>query len=662
MQRFRWISIGAVVAAVSLSLVGVAGAAAPKHSVPLTKGKSPFAESLNIIAGSPNAVVYDTGLSWQRGPAANPALKVRSSRGRVRTLAMPKGQTVQTYNSTWSLAGNLLTASGGTVPAVAWWNVTSKAHGQVKIPTGYQYLAASPTGWLLLNDTTDAVYNVQAKGHHKRSKLGTPFAKATEKSIDGATSGSTGVAFRSVLGGMAYLKWGTKKFKNLAISEAKDTLYGCSSLAGGALGCYGVPVGKSGEYVFRIPLNGKKLVATKVPASGPNPVNVSVSASTTAWTSRNVTGEVSSFYSTTAKGHGVAKSKHVKQPGGYNQSGILTSAFGKFVVVTGTSRSLKLATVSNAKSSPRTAVTAALGIVHAASVSLSSSRVAYTDDQKDYNAGDVWSRNLSGKSTGAATELISTSATSFGLSISGSTTADSEAPNGVPGKAKGHIVVKIGSKVGTIVGSAAQASGTNVLYSNAKGDLSIYDGDTRKSTAADLPTGYTSAYLDGKNIVYVEVDGSVWERGLSSSATPRPLVAAPVGFEGSAMVSASGADVAWSEYVNSVDVVKFCVVTSTTCNVQSAGSSFALAAATTNGILLMKDAQVGKTSSFKYTWDLKPYSSKGPHQVLSQTYSSAQLNGSPVAENSPINAQVAVSGGRIAWIDPTGGAHIASLP
>jgi hypothetical protein len=659
MRNLRRISIGALVAAVSLSLVGAA-AAAPKHSVSLTKGKSPYAQFLNIIAGSPSAVVYETGQSWQRGYAANPALKVKTSSGKVRTLKLPKGQVLLSYQN-WSLAKNLLVAYSSSISEVSWWKLTGSSHGQSKIPAGYELLGASTNGWLLENETTDVVYNQQA-GHHKPTRIGTPFASSPEKGVETATSGSTGAAFRGDSGGLVYLKWGTKKFKTLSFNSAKDTIYECTSLAGGALGCVGAVTGKSGEYILRIPLNGKKLVATKVSAKGPYPTNVSVSSTATAWTSRATTGFTSHFYSTSAKGHGVSTSKHVKQPAGYNASGLATSAFGKFVVVTGTTRSLKLATVTSAASSPKTTVTAALGVVHAASISLSSNRVAYTDNQKDYNAGDVWSRSLSGHSTGSASELIATSATSFGLSISGTTTADSEAITGTGKNAKPHVAIRIGSRIGTVVGSAAQASGSNVLYSNAKGALEIYNGKTRKSSAASLPSGYGSAFLNGSNIDYVEGDGSVWQRALSSSATPRQLAAAPSGYNGSASISASGADVVWSEYVNGVSTVRFCVVTSTTCTVQSAGSTYQLDAATTNGILLVKYALVSSTSSYTFTWVLKPYSSKKSKKVLSQTYSQAELSSSPVFANSPINAQVAVANGRVAWIDPGGTAHIASLP
>jgi hypothetical protein len=656
MQRFHRVSIGILAGAVSLSLVGAAAAAAPKHATGLTKGKSPFSDGLTVIVGSPSAVVFETGPSWQRGPSGTQRLEVKGSKGKARTLSIAKGESLNSFQN-WSVAKNLLVADNAITQSIAWWSLTGKAHGQKALPAGYQFLAASPNGWTLQNETTDAVFNQTAAGHHKATRIGVPFGKSSFKSVSSATSGSTGIVLRGS-GGVSYLKWGTKKFTSLHVSS-KDTLSGCYSLAGGALGCYGAVSGKTGTYIIRVPLSGKPAVATKLPAKFSSPQNISVSSSATAWTAINNTTQTNYFFSTTAKGHGVKTSKHTKPPVGFHQ-GLATSAFGKFVVVTGSTRSLKLATVANAGSKPKTTVNAARGVVHAASVSLSGNRVAYTDNQKDVNAGDVWSRNLSGKSVGGATELISTSATSDGLSISGTTTADSETVTGKGKKAKAHVAIRVGAHIGSVVGSLGQASGTNVLYTNASNKLAVYNGKSRKSSLPKVPADHGSAFLGGSFVYYIASDGSVWQVGLGKTAAPRKLVPAPSGFQGGGAISVSGSHVVWSEYVNSVQSVSFCTVTKTTCTVQSAGSAFALDAATTNGVLLVKSSS--NSSSATYTWDLKPYSSAPPRQVLRQTYSMTQLNSSPVLENSPLNAQVSVASGRIAWIDPGGTAHVASLP
>jgi hypothetical protein len=218
-KRSAWVVAGicGAMAVTSLSggLFSPASAAASQPLSPT--GPGTLFDRVVPLAGSATLLVYARthqlaggagGLDGAQGrdDSYTAALEARTSTGATTSLGHYPADFMD-----WSLAGDMLTAvpsdDAGENPqsqVVSWWNVSTKAHGTVKMPSASDlYRAAAPGGLIYL--APGGTLRFETTGGTVTS-LGVPFGAAS--TVQSVASGDSGFVVSSRTGGAKYQVFG----------------------------------------------------------------------------------------------------------------------------------------------------------------------------------------------------------------------------------------------------------------------------------------------------------------------------------------------------------------------------------------------------------------------------------------------------------------------
>lgn len=629
----------AALAGVVIALSGVASASAtvPAHSVALTHGNSPFSYGLNILAGSPSYVVYAKQPAWQPGLFGTQTVVARAQDGTETVL------TGTDNVSPFGLADSVLSGQRGN-STVVWWDLAQGTHGTATLPSSASYLGAAPDGWLY--GENGHVFDQPTSGS-AASDLGAPLGTSDELSDSQIQSGAAGFAVQGD-SSIVYRAWSGNSYQPLNFDFTKYQLLGCTSIVANAIGCSATDMNYSSQFVVRIPVDGSAATITTL-ADRPYDVRVALTDTMTLWTdipSKRLFSVPVAGGTTTTSTFGTLQEQ-------------LVSALGVGAFVTGSLAQQRLAFADDATSISSTLPSPGRSPVHAADVELTTNRIAYADNEKDYNAGDIWSRSLSGTGSvtaGAPSLLLATPSTSYGLSVSGSLTTDDIATT----KGSAVVVVWPHHRRSLSGSSSGQASGHRVLYTDSKGNWHLFDIKSGHSTSANIPKG--GAALAGNYLAYSKSDGSIWRKKIGTHTSVRLKRALPSNATAYlTKVYAFGDYVGWSQYT-AKGILSGFRNARTMAKAISIPSRYQLDRITSNGVVVHHQG-TGQTSFRTIAWYVHPYSAASTKwvQVLTQTYTYEEINAVGEITERPVK-QVAVGGGRIAWIDTQGTAHVAPLP
>lgn len=637
--RLRVVVCTAAVALVGLGDLGIAGATTPTGAKTLTSGNTPFSQQVTPVAGSGSYLVATTQPYWWGGPYGTPKVAVRDAQGAVVQLHLPAGTSID-LTSLWSMVGSrLVVASQGKV---AWWDVAAGTGGAAALPAGaVDFYGASPDGWLYTTNGTE-ILDQPSDGSAAYS-LGSPFAGNAHPDIDTVTVGDAGLVAVNSAGDAAVGRaWNATGFTTLPFDSTSYLLDTCDAVVGGVAGCDAQAVTGTDSFVLRMPTDGSPAAVYPVGASVPEMVGVT--ATQTLWLADD--GHLDSVPTTSS----TSTRSTYSDPADFLN---LISAYGEVAFTGGSLAHQHLAETTDAATAPTTLATPGASPVHVADVELTGSRVVYQDNQKDFNAGDVYSRSVRGTSSlaiGKPSLLAHGSAVIAALSVSGGVTATT----GQTSSGAWRVHVRWPGHTKTIAGALGIASGTRVFYVAASGVSYVFDTATGHTTRIGA-LGAVAYDIAGSYVAYAKKDGTVWRRRIGSSKAVK-LRGAQTGVQ-FIDVMASGDYVGWvvqrksgnsSGYRNAKTMSKAVALP----------SSYTLQRVTTNGALVTRATTLGAIS-----WYVRPYRSTSYVKVLSQNYSVDEIF-DLLAINSvePLRSQVTVDSGRIAWIDHLGVGHIAPLP
>lgn len=637
--RLRVVLCAALVALICLGDVSVAGATTPSGAKTLTSGNTPFSQQAMPVAGSGSYLVATTQPYWWGGAYGTPKVFVRDASGSVMQLQVPSATPIDVY-TLWSMVGSrLVIVSQGNV---AWWDFAAGTSGVAKFPTGgIDFYGASPDGWLYTTDGTE-ILDEPASGSAPYS-LGSPFDGNAHPKIDSVTVGDTGLVALNTAGDtLVGRTWNATGFTPLPFDSASYLLDGCDAVVGGVAGCAAEATSGTNSFVVRIPTDGSAI--TVYPLGQAIPEIVGVTATQTLWVADD--GHLDSV---PAGGSTVTRSTYAEG----QDLPSLVSALGQVAFTGGSPAHQVLVQTPDAATTPTTLLTPGVSPVHVAQVELTAGRVVYTDNQKDFAAGDLWSRSVRGTSTltvGHPSLLSHVASPIFGVSVAGGVTVTTyKASSG-----SYQVRVRWGSHTKTFAAALGIVSGTRVLYVTRSHVSYVFDTATGHVTKIGALNAVAYDFA-GAYIAYAKKDGTVWRRKIGSSKAVK-LRGASTGVQFIDVI-ASGDYVGWvvqrtsgnsSGYRNARTMAK-------PVNLPSA---YTLQRLTTNGALVTR-----ATSLVTMNWFVRPYKSTAYTKVLSQTYSVNELSDLlDVNSVEPLRSQATVDSGRIAWIDHLGVGHIAPLP
>ena len=637
--RLRVVVCAALVALIGFGDLTMAAATTPTGAKALTSGNTPFSQQVMPVAGSGSYLVSTTQPYWWGGAYGTPKVWVRDAQGSVFQLQVPSSTPVDLY-TLWSMVGSrLVIVSGGKV---AWWDFAAGTSGVASWPTGgIDFYGASPDGWLYTTDGTE-ILDQPTSGSAAYS-LGSPFEGNAHPKIDSVTVGDTGlVAVNSAGDTVVGHGWSASGFTNLPFDSSSYLIDGCDAVVGGFAGCAAEATSGTNSFVLRMPTDGS--APAVYPIGQAVAQEVAVTATQTVWVADD-----SHLDSVPTGGSTVTRSSYADPA----DAPSVVSSLGQVAFTGGSRPHQTLALTPDAATTPTTLLTPGVSPVHVAQIELTAGRVVYTDNQKDFNAGDVWSRSVKGTSsvTVGKPSLISRGAPSiFGLSVSGGTTVTTYRTT----SGAWQVRVRWSGHTKTFAATLGIVSGTHVLYVTRSNVSYVFD--TKTGHVTKIGSLRAAAYdIAGSYIAYAKKDGTVWRRKIGSTKAVK-LRGATTGVQFIDVI-ASGDYVGWivqrtagnsSGYRNARTMAKPVNLPST----------YTLQRLTTNGALVAR-----ATGGLTLSWYVRKYASTAYVKVLSQTYSVNELSDLiDVNSVEPLRSQVTVDSGRIAWIDHLGVGHIAPLP
>jgi hypothetical protein len=627
------------VALISLGDLTTAAATTPSDAKTLTSGNSPFSQQATPVAGSDSYLVSTMQPYWWGGAYGTVKVMVRNAQGSVVQLQVPSATPINLY-TLWSMVGSRLVIVSQS--KVAWWDFAAGTSGVTAWPTGgVDFYGASPDGWLYTTDGTE-ILDQPSDGSSAYS-LGSPFSGNAHPDINLVTVGDSGlVAVNSAGDALVGRAWNAGGFTALPFDTSSYVLDGCDAVVDGVAGCAAHAISGTNSFVLRVPTDGS--AGAVYPLGQAVPVRIGVTAAQTLWLADD--GHLDSV---PAGGSAVTRSTYADPQDFPN----LVSALGQVAFTGGSLAHQVLVETTDAAAAPTTLVTPGVSPVHVLQLELTGGRVVFTDNKKDFNAGDLWARSVRGTSSlsiGQPSLLSHGAAEISGLSVAGSVTVTTNPTSSGAGQT--HIRWPGHSK--TIAADLGIASGGRVLYVTHSRVSYVFDTSTRHVTKIGA-LGAVAYDFAGSYIAYAKKDGTVWRRRIGSSKAVK-LRGATSGVQFIDVV-ASGDYVGWivqrttgnsSGYRNARTMAKAITLP----------SAYTLQRLTTNGALVTRSASLLTTN-----WYVRPYHSTSYVKVLSQTYSLDELSDLfYVSSVEPLRSQATVDSGRIAWIDHLGVGHIAPLP
>jgi hypothetical protein len=162
-------------------------------------GKSAEDDQVALLAGSADHVVFARGANATTDPTSGQeSLYVTDAGGHVTSL----GTSPNSFG--WSIAGDMLTSTASfTGTSISWRNVANGTSGSGSIPSGAYYIGATATGWAyvlhngLFTKTTAGV----------TTSLGRPLGNAAGEKVTSGGTGPNGAVVVDATSAVAYVPY-----------------------------------------------------------------------------------------------------------------------------------------------------------------------------------------------------------------------------------------------------------------------------------------------------------------------------------------------------------------------------------------------------------------------------------------------------------------------